>query len=344
MKQRWLTFLGIILGLVFLWLALRGVDHEGIVNSFARARFSLVLPFLAALFFYYWLKAVRWRLLLAPLRRLTAGQLFPPIMIGYAGSMLLPMQMGELVRAYIASRQNQLPATPVLSSILLERLFDFASLLVLVSLALILESRMPDVVLTAGYTLGAMGLSLLLAAILYIIWTPQVIAFTKRITRVLPAHLQMALITQIELGARGLDAIRQPRLLLAVSAISLAQWAAMWICIQLSLAAFDLAVPWTAAFVVLAATVIGVTLPTSPGYIGSIQIAYALALRPYEVGATDAFAASVFFHLLANTSVIAVGVYYLRRTGYSLWRLQREATVTQADSGTDSITRGTSNQ
>jgi uncharacterized membrane protein YbhN (UPF0104 family) len=320
-----LTFVGIAVGVVFLWLALRGVDFGAVASSFARARWALIPPFLAALFLYYWLKAMRWRLLLVPLRQMTAGRLFPPIMIGYAGSMLLPMQLGELVRAFVASRQNALPATPVLSSILLERLFDLASLLILVGLALALDSRMPTVVLTTGYALGAAGLVLMAAAGLYIAWTERVVALTRRLTGFLPTRWRTVLIDQVELGARGLDAIRRPRLLLAVSAISLAQWAAMWVCIELSLAAIALPLPWSAAFVVLASTVIGVTLPTSPGYIGSIQLAYALALQPYAIDPADAFAASLFFHVLANASVIAVGLYCLRQTGYSLARLQREA-------------------
>jgi hypothetical protein len=48
-----------------------------------------------------------------------------------------------------------------------------------------------------------------------------------------------------------------------------------------------------------------------------------LALKPYGVNAADAFAASVFYHLLTYAAIIATGLYYLKRTGQK-WAMLRK--------------------
>jgi hypothetical protein len=246
-------------------------------------------------------------------------------MIGYAGSMILPMQLGELVRAFIASRQLGLRGTALLSSILLERLLDFLSLLLVVGIALIAGAEVPPALVTAGWVIGAAGAAFGAAAVAYVWWTSRFVTAIRMSTAFLPTSLQSRILDQVQVGADGLHALRRPMLLVKVVLLSLAQWGCMWACVYLSLLALDIHVPISAAFVTLAYTVIGVTLPTSPGYIGSIQLAYALALQPFGVGPEAAFAASIFFHALANVSVIVVGFYYLQRLGYRFRDLRHQA-------------------
>jgi hypothetical protein len=61
--------------------------------------------------------------------------------------------------------------------------------------------------------------------------------------------------------------------------------------------------------------VVGITLPSSPGYFGNIQLAYVLALKPFGIDAGSAIAASLFFHALAYPAVVIVGLIYLRTQG-----------------------------
>lgn len=325
MKQRALFIVGIALSVLFLWLALRGTDGERIWHAFSQARVWMILPFLLVLFAFYWTKAWRWRALLAPMQRLSVRALFPPIMIGYAASMILPLQLGELVRTFVASRRFGMPGTSVLSSIFLERIFDLVSLLALVGLALIIGTGVPPLLVAAGWMIGT-GVAVAAAvAIAYVAWTPAVVEILRALMRFLPGNWRERLPDQVRVGSHGLNALRSPALLGEVVALTLVQWLFMWGCTYVSLAALGIDTPISAAFVTLMFTVIGVTLPSGPGYIGSIQLAYALALQPYGVSAEAAFAASVFFHLLSNASVIVVGLYYVHRTGYRWRDLRRQA-------------------
>lgn len=89
-------------------------------------------------------------------------------------------------------------------------------------------------------------------------------------------------------------------------------------CIGASCAALGLDVPFAAAASVLGLTIIGMSLPSGPGYVGSIQLAFTLGLAPFHVAAGPAIAASVFYHVLVCGSLILAGLVVLYRLGGTL--------------------------
>ena len=69
--------LGLIVTIVCLVAAVWGIDFEQIYTSFKRANYWTLPLMLAALFMFYWLKAVRWQMLLEPIKKLTVAQVTP---------------------------------------------------------------------------------------------------------------------------------------------------------------------------------------------------------------------------------------------------------------------------
>ena len=72
----------------------------------------------------------------------------------------------------------------------------------------------------------------------------------------------------------------------------------MGVTIYFSLVAVNITAPFSASLVVLAFIVFAVIIPSTPGFFGTIQLAYMLALKPFGITETDAIAASVFFHII----------------------------------------------
>ena len=72
----------------------------------------------------YVTQAVRWRLLLRPVGRLSWLDATQAIYAGLFASEVLPMRPGELVRAYAVARRLRTDVASVLPSIMVERLFD----------------------------------------------------------------------------------------------------------------------------------------------------------------------------------------------------------------------------
>jgi uncharacterized protein (TIRG00374 family) len=115
-------------------------------------------------------------------------------------------------------------------------------------------------------------------------------------------------------------------------ATSIAQWIFIAISQYLALIALDIRVPFTASFVILAFTVIGLTLPAGPGFFGTVEYCFVLALAPYGVSSSQAFPAAIFYHLLNYISVTIVGLYFARKVGYSISRI-REVTGSTTGKG-----------
>jgi uncharacterized membrane protein YbhN (UPF0104 family) len=83
-------------------------------------------------------------------------------------------------------------------------------------------------------------------------------------------------------------------------------------CVYLALLAVGVAAPASAAIVVLAVTVAGLTLPTGPGFVGTIQACFLVALTPYNVGAERAVSASFFYNLLITVPpLLLAGGFWL---------------------------------
>lgn len=317
-------WLGIAIGIVLLVLAVRSVDFPALGAALAQARLWWALPFLALLAGFYALKAARWSSLLTPIARVPFRLSFRAVIVGYASNALLPAQLGDIVRALMASREMGLRLAPVLTTLLVERALDLAVVVGLLAAVVFLRPDVVEPIRVAGFVVAAISVASLFILYAYGRHPSGWIAAAQRLTSWLPAHLQTRLIVQVRAGADGASALASPGRFAGVVALSIAKWLLIAGCNYVSLVALNIDAPLTAGILVLACTVLALLLPTAPGYVGAIQIAYVLALAPFGISATAAVAASVFFHALSFFSVVLAGWYYLHASGYRLGDFRAE--------------------
>jgi uncharacterized membrane protein YbhN (UPF0104 family) len=146
-----------------------------------------------------------------------------------------------------------------------------------------------------------------------------------------PGRLKRKAAELLEAGALGMAALRSGRLAFWIAVTSLAQWLLNVAMIYASLRAFDIQQPVAVSAVVMGVIAFGVTVPSSPGFFGVIQVAFRLSLVPFGVSATDAVAASVYYQLTQWVTITLVGLYFLQRTGLKLGQLERAAEETEAE-------------
>jgi len=336
MNRKILILVGILISVFFLWYSLKGTDFGEIGEGLARANFWLCIPLLTAFCTYYWIKAIRWRMLLEPMKKTTAREIFSPMMIGFMFNNILPAHLGEFVRMVLGARQLGLRNTQVLATIVLERVFDILSVVLFLGIAILVDRNVDPDLVTVGYITSALGAVFMVVTVLYVTWTEGFLALLNRVTFFIPPlsrirglgfllKLRNGIIHQLEIGVQGLYALKKPRLLFGIVLTSLLQWSFMGLSAYIAMLAVGIDTPLSAGFVVLAATTFGVTLPAAPGFLGTIQAMFKAALVPYGVSADAAFAASAFFHVPTYLIVTLPGLYLLRRTGYKLRQIQQEA-------------------
>jgi hypothetical protein len=198
---------------------LRNADMAGVWTETRRARAGLLLLAVGATGLTYALRAARWQYLLAPIGHVRFSTAFETTTIGFAASFLLPARAGEVLRPYLLARRERLPATACFATIILERLLDLVTVLLLFGLFVALvdpASLAGDPALYARVKAGGLAAGAAAVAGLIVFFAlaghPERLGRAAlRIERVLPARLAHAVARFVETFAQGLGVMRQPR-------------------------------------------------------------------------------------------------------------------------------------
>jgi uncharacterized protein (TIRG00374 family) len=135
--------------------------------------------------------------------------------------------------------------------------------------------------------------------------------FLERIWRRLPTRWQPRAQAFCSTFVDGLASLKSPSLLLRIVLGSLAMWFIINLQIYSVLKAFHLELPLTAAFVVTAAAVLGLAVPT-PGGLGSYQTAVAETLkRAFRVGSAEAAGVAILAWLTSFVLITLIGLTLL---------------------------------
>ena len=106
LKSRTLRFiLGVIISVVCLYYALRGVDWKLVIRSIMRVKIGYLGAITAVYCGAYYIRSVRWHYLLRSTRSIKPLALFPHVMIGFFVNHILPMRLGEFARAYSSGQR-----------------------------------------------------------------------------------------------------------------------------------------------------------------------------------------------------------------------------------------------
>ena len=327
---KWKSFhLLLIVGVsaLCMWLAMRPLlkdkeQWDAMVIAFQTADYRTLPVIFLVLTVFYWLKALRWRLLLAPTGDYRATRdLLPPVMIGFALNNTLPARIGEFVRCFVFSKKQKIPLFTSISSVVLERVFDAMAILFLLAIGLLsVEGIDPDLK-NKAYLVGVAIVVCLFGALIYVFRTKLFVRLFERILKAIPfiPHaLTEKVCRLIEAGAAGLNSIRSWKLLTAIAAISLVKWALNGSLIILSLWSFDLSISLPLVLCLLGAIAFFVAVPQAPGFFGVIQFAFTLVLGNFIPDKGALFAASIYYHLAQLVPVTIVGWLFLAVSGISL--------------------------
>lgn len=320
--------LGVLVTIICLTAAVWGIDLEEVKESFLHAHFWTLPILLAFLFLFYWLKAIRWRMILEPIKKLSVSQVTPSMMIGFMGNNILPAHLGEFLRVFVLSKQFQIPKTTVLSTLVLERLFDVIAILCFLGASVYFAPSLPEEYRTGSIILAIGTVAALMLLASYLIWTDAVIEMFRKIfsyLRFLPEKLTHLVLEMMKSGAHGMISMKNRRLTFGIIWTSFAQWIFNGLGILVALWSFDIEVTPLAAFVVLGITAIGVTVPSTPGFFGVTQLCFWISLQPFGASKADAFAASVYYQITQYIPVTLIGLYFSHREGLKLTDAEHEA-------------------
>ena len=251
------------------------------------------------------------------------------MMIGFAGNNVLPVRLGELLRVYLLGREYGISKTLILATLILERVFDAISILALLLLATLL-TKIDSSDLSAARVLLTTATAAAIIAVYAVVRPPEwMTRIGLRCRNTLPERASRILAEKIYQVRDGFGAVKSARQVVRVAANSLLQWALLAACIHLSIIAMGVQVPVVASIIVLGLIIAGISIPSAPGFVGTIELCFVIGLGLFGVGASEALAAAIFYHVLAFASVTGTGALLLGRYHTSFSKLQQEAESTK---------------
>src|SRR3954452_1922722 len=133
MRSHARTAIVLIVAAALLALFLYNVDLRGVLSEILHADVQWLLLALATMFVNLAVRAWRWQYLLEPLGAAPFGSAFKATAVGFAASSVLPARAGEVIRPYFLARQENMSATGAFATIILERVLDMVTVLVLLA-------------------------------------------------------------------------------------------------------------------------------------------------------------------------------------------------------------------
>ena len=329
-------WLGVVVTLGFLALFLWKVDFSETGRELQGASYSFFLPAVLCYFLSLGVRSLRWRLLLLHLKPVSISRLYPVVSIGYMANNILPVRLGELVRAHFLGEKEGVSKASVLSTIGVERVLDGLTLLLFVIIVWpflpwtdVLRNDEGD--LRTAWLVGSVAVALaFLAAFLFVCVLAASPRLGDGLVRVVPALLPAAVRGRVRevlrLLLNGLGALRSPRAFLSICLLSGPVWLLEGMVYYIMALSFDLGQPFSVILLVTATSNLATAIPSSIGGIGPFEVVAKSTLVAFGVGAEAAAAYAFSVHILALwLPVNILGLLFLWRENVSLAQVARTA-------------------
>lgn len=300
-KLRWpLLAAAVVVTGVFSWLAVRSVRLDDVGAALRANEWWWIAPSTAVLAVSVVLRAARWRLLFAPGHRPPLREVVRATVIGLCFNSLLPLRAGEATRLVALRRRTNVGGSEILGTIATERLYDVASLLVLLFCLL---PVLPEVAWarTAAWLALGLAVSVVGGALILARWGERWVGLIRR------ERWRQSAATLL----RGLAGLRHGRVVLEAFALTLAAWAVVGVSFWVLMPGFDLGLGPAAGVLVIIAVGLALVLPSGPAGVGVFEAAVVVALSAYDVDASTALSYALVAHAVNFAPYVVAGLAVL---------------------------------
>ncbi len=314
-----------------LYMAFKGVDLGRaweLLTDGERIRILPLAAFSALCLAVMWVRGWRWKYLYLPEHGAKTQALSIANLIGFTTNNILPLRVGEVVRAIVAKRKTDAPLSYVFATLVIERIFDSISLLLCLVIPLAYTETFPPALVK---TAEVMLYLLAGAVILLIILGRKPDAAEKAVVKLsgwfLPGRFQERLRGAMTMFSEGMKILRKKDVLIKVGLLSIVHWGIVVFSYHLAFKGFSFdSLPWTAPFLTLGLIGLGVALPSAPAFVGPLHMAVIYSLHSaYGLPNDDAAAFAVVMHILMMAPVTIAGLIAMAREGMTLGQLRRGA-------------------
>ena len=328
MKKLIQLLVGCSVSAVMMYMAFKDLDVAQLQENISKIRWWPVIPFLALFGVHFYLRSLRWRLLLPTPQGELPGlrKLFDAMMLGNLATFLLPLRLGEFVRPLMLSRWSEYSFASSFISVVIERFFDLSAVLISFAIVVPLLPQLPDWATVGAYSLGTLALGLLMFLILGCLFPTFIRSLVTIGVKPLP-HSLGAFVSRF-LGdlLTGAAVIKTPTRLAAIVGLTGLVWLSSFLQFYSLLFMFpDEQQSFLLSVTLCVFVSLAVALPSAPGFVGVYQMGCVAAATLFAYSLSAAQLYSILIHLITFILVIGVGFWVLAIHDLNFFELKKAA-------------------
>jgi glycosyltransferase 2 family protein len=304
-------------GLILLTWLLSQLEWDETIATLRTVPPSFLLIGLLCYILSFYLRALRFRLLLPP--EYPRNHLFPIVLVHYTALNIIPARLGELSYIYLLNKVNQIPVGVSLSSLLLARVFDQLAIAVLFLSSLAVVSIASPWFKTLIWLVGGILLSTIIVLFVLLRYKERAAQWLKYILQRIRwdhFHLMAQMLKVLDEIVSALDHIHLFRQGWQLVGLSVGIWLSIFSVNYFLLRAFHGTLSYGEIMLTSTCIILLSALPFQilSGF-GIHETTFVMLAGAFGVARNTAITAAISSHVLATVYLCLLG-------GYGLLRLQ----------------------
>lgn len=315
-KRNLMIMVGLGISVFLLYSLFKDIEFVKLWVVLKGANYIWLLPNVMLIIVSMYQRAFRWRTMLAPVKQVAFSNLIAATCIGFMANNILPLRLGEFVRAYsLSSQDKDISKSSSLANIFVERMvFDLTALLMIFGLVLGFFGMPWDDQFQFGLSVAVSIAVIGLIFILIMALKPkQASRLMIRYLSFLPDSVTGRIDDIVHKFSRGLEFLTDIKMVFSVAVQTILIWALMGISNYFVFLAFGFDLPISASYVLLVIVSVAILVPSSPGFVGVYHMGVVWTLTSYGISREDSLSFALVLHATQYLSVTLMGLYYLKK-------------------------------
>ncbi len=294
------TIISFIVSFAILYFLIKNIDINGVIAVSKNLDISIYVLAIVVHYSSFYVRGLRWKKLLNTIQiRASTPALTEMVFLSWFANSIVPAKIGDVYRSYLLKKYNSVPISTSLGTIVVERIFDIAVLLILLSVsgAILFKDKIPGQILQSlevGYIL--LGL-VMLGLVLLKVFKSQIIQIVPNKFVVIFENLHRSVY----------DSFSNTSTFVNVSILTIVSWfleSGRFLLVTRALGV-DLDLP-VIIFVVLAASLL-TAIPLTPAGLGAVEVSIVGILAIMGIDTAVGTSIALLDRLISYWSILAVG-------------------------------------
>lgn len=314
--------LGLLLTALALWLSFRNLEWSDLSQSFSRVDIFWVFMAVANVLLTVFILGRRWQILLKSKAGVTLMDMFRFNIISQYVNIIIPARFGELLKAWLVSRKYSLSGSYVLGTVVIEKIFETFSVVILGVLAPLFFTFQTQL---KGHTLAVGFLLFLVPLVVLVLWKRETVRkWLTRLAKVFPGKLRRRLLIFLDKGMEAFSLLKDIKMTLKVVLITFLVILSQVTTNLLLFKAFGLKLFFFEALVLQLVIIVGMSIPSVPGKFGVFEYTVILGLSMFGVNEHIALSFGLMLHVVAYLPKIILGFVFMSGLNISIKKAEAE--------------------